>query len=193
MMDTKGQIVAEIINTRRSPRAFEDRAVEPDKLERIFEAARWAASSMNEQPWRFVFATRDNPGDFDKIKSVLMDGNVIWAQHAAVLVLTLAKKTLSKNSRDNKHAWHDVGLAVGNLSIMATALGLSVHQMGGFYPEKAIETFHLPQDYQPVSVIAIGYVGDPQKLPEPLRSREQAPRQRLPLDQIVFEGEFPTG
>ncbi len=180
--------VHELIKRRWSPLAFSERRVEPEKLQSLFEAARWAPSAYNEQPWRFIVCTRDRPADHERFVGCLVEGNVPWAQHAPVLVLSVAKRQFSHNGTPNRHAWHDVGLAVENLILQATALGLFVHQMGGFDPAKARTAFGIPDEYEPVAAIAIGYPGEADTLPPPLRDRQLAPRSRKPLEALVFTG-----
>jgi nitroreductase len=179
-----------LLARRWSPRAFSDRTVEPEKLRTLLEAARWAPSSYNEQPWSFIVATKENRDEYDRLLSCLVEGNIRWAQHAPVLMLSVAKLYFDRNRKENRHALHDVGLAVGNLVTQATALGLSAHQMAGFHVEKARELFNIPEGHEPVAMIVIGYLGDAETLPEPLRERELAPRTRKPLEAFVFTGSW---
>jgi nitroreductase len=182
--------IHEVISRRWSPRAFAERMVEREKLLSLFEAARWAPSSYNEQPWSFVVATKDNRAEFDKLLGCLVEGNVAWAQHAPVLALSVAKLTFARNDKPNRHAFHDVGLAAENLVLQATALGLVVHQMAGFYVDKAREAFAIPEGYEPVAAMAIGYPGQSDQLPEPLRQRELESRVRKPMRDFVFSGKW---
>ena len=182
--------VIEPIAKRWSPRAFADRPVEKEKLLSVLEAARWAASSYNEQPWRFIVATRDEPEAFEKLLSCLREGNQGWAKGAPVLLLGLVKKTFSNSGGDNRHARHDLGQAVAQLTLQAVALDLYVHQMAGILPDKAQEVFEVPDEFEVVSGIALGYVGDPETLPEDLQARERGERSRKPLGDLVFEGTF---
>jgi nitroreductase len=182
--------VHDLIRRRWSPLAFADRPVEPEKLQSLFEAARWSPSCFNEQPWRFVVCTRDNPADHRRFVECLVEGNVPWAQHAPVLMLSVAKRTFSHNGKPNRHAWHDVGLAVENLILQATALGLFAHQMGGYDAAKARAAFGIPEDYEPVAAIAVGYPGEADRLPAALQERERAARTRRPLDTLIFEGQW---
>jgi nitroreductase len=177
--------ILDVIANRWSPRAFEDREIEEDTVMKLFEAARWAPSSMNEQPWRFIYAKKGTKAHQD-IVDTLMEGNKHWALKAPVLMLTLVKSHFS-NGAPNKSARHDLGLAIGNLSIQATHEGIGLHQMGGFFPTKAKELFGIPESYEAVTAIALGYFGDPETLPETLKKRELSERQRLPIDQIVFK------
>ncbi len=152
----------------------------------LFEAARWAASSGNEQPWRFIYATQAQAERFQKLLACLNEGNQVWAKAAPVLILTLVKTHSTRSGRPNRYAWHDLGLAIGNLTLQASALDLYVHQMGGFSAEKARETFALPADIEPVTVIAVGRLGDPEMLPADLRARELALQQRKPLAELIL-------
>ncbi len=181
----------ELIEKRRSTVSFSSLPVEEGKLEMIFEAARWAASSFNEQPWRFLYAIQSDKASFDKLASCLFDGNLTWAGKAPVLILTMTRKNFAYNGKPNRHAWHDVGLAVGNLSIQATDLGLFLHQMAGFDAKKAQEIYQIPEDFEPVSMIALGYREDIDTLGKELQARERSPRSRKPLQEIVFNSIFP--
>jgi nitroreductase len=180
--------VSEIILSRRSPVAYSDRSVEPEKINTLFEAARWAPSSYNEQPWRFAYAVKEDPDEFRLFLDTLMEGNRVWAKNAPMLVLSLARMEFARNNRPNRHAFHDVGMAVGNLLIQATAMGLVVHQMGGFSLEKAKHNLSVQDGYEPVAMMTIGYQGKMDDLPEDLKSRELQPRIRKPLDELVYKG-----
>lgn len=182
--------IHDLLQKRWSPRAFSDQPVEADKLRILFEAARWAPSSFNEQPWSFIVATKDDQENFDRLLQCLVEGNRAWARHAPVLMLSVAKLRFEEDGEPNRHAFHDVGLAAENLVIQATALGLRVHQMAGFDVQKARATFEIPVGYEPVAALAIGYPGDPARLPDRLREREIAPRSRRPLRESVFAGRW---
>jgi nitroreductase len=185
--------IHELLKRRWSPLAFSGRMVEPEKLQSLFEAARWAPSCFNEQPWNFVVCTRDSPEDHERLVSCLSEGNQPWARTAPVLMLSVARRTFARNGNPNRHALHDVGLAVENLILQAMALDLFVHQMAGFDVAKARSLFGIPDDHEPVAAIALGYPGDPEQLSPPLRERQMAPRQRKPLDQFVFGGRWGQG
>ncbi|MGH7422711.1 MAG: nitroreductase family protein, partial [Candidatus Methylomirabilales bacterium] len=182
--------IHELLRERWSPRAFADRMVEPEKLRSLLEAARWAPSSFNEQPWSFIVATKEHPGEYERLLSCLVEGNVRWAQHAPVLMLSVAKLVFERNQKPNRHAFHDVGLAVENLVIQGMVLGLFVHQMAGFHADRAREVYGIPEGYDPVAAMAIGYLDDPGRLPDDLREREVAPRIRKPLESFVFSGQW---
>ena len=177
--------VHDLIRHRWSPRAFADRLVEPEKLCSLLEAARWAASSYNEQPWSFLVATRDRTDAFEKMVGCLVEGNVPWASKAPVLLLSVAKPSFDRNDKPNRHALHDVGLAVGNLCLQATSQDLFVHQMAGFYADKAREAFGIPDEYEPVVMIALGYLDHSGDSPH-----ESPPRSRKPLGDFVYTGSW---
>ena len=156
----------------------------------LFEAARWAASSYNEQPWNYLVATRENPREFARLLACLVEANQAWAETAPVLVLSVVSLRFAKNNQDNLAAVHDLGLAAGNLSIETTARGLSVHQMIGILPDKAREAYQIPEHYEAWTTMAIGYKADPAKLADALKERDLAPRQRKPLNEFVFTGQW---
>lgn len=179
------QRMHDLLRRRRSPRAFDRRPIEPAKLRALFEAARWSPSANNNQPWRFIVGERGkDDGTFDRVLGTLSRGNVRWAQQVPVLMLAVAKQYDSPGRE--QHALYDLGLAVAHLTTQATALGLAVHQMGGFDADKARAKFGIPEGYLPVTAIAIGYPGDPALLPDDLRERELAPRTRNELDTFVY-------
>jgi nitroreductase len=178
--------VHDLIRKRRSPLAYSDRPVGLEELRSLLEAARWAASSYNQQPWHFIVATKEDPREYERLLGCIVPANAQWAGKAPVLMLSVAKLTYDANGAPNRHALHDVGQATANLSLQATALGLAVHQMGGFDMERAREEFSIPEGYEPVAAIAVGYPGDPESLPEGLRARASAPRTRRELGEFVF-------
>lgn len=178
--------INEYLAGRWSPRAFAGRPVKTEDLIAILEAARWAPSCFNEQPWSFIVATQNEPGEFQKLLDCLMDGNKVWAQHAPVLMISVAKLSFDYNGKPNRHAFHDVGLAAMSLVIEARVRGLQVHQMGGFHIDKVREVYQVPATHEPVAAIAVGYEGSPEQLPEKLREQEEAPRQRKPLTELIF-------
>jgi nitroreductase len=182
--------VHELIRERWSPRAFSDKAVSPEILQSLFEAARWAPSSNNEQPWAFLVGTRGDGDTFRKILGTLVELNQTWAKHAPVLAIAVSELAFAKNGHSNRNAFYDTGAAVSQLTTEATSRGLFVHQMAGFDPHKAIEDFAIPSGWEPIAAFAIGYAGDPQTLPEVLRERELAPRTRKPLHEFVMSGQW---
>ncbi|HET9804772.1 MAG TPA: nitroreductase family protein [Candidatus Acidoferrum sp.] len=182
--------VHELIQNRWSPRAFSDKAISPEILRSLFEAARWAPSSNNEQPWAFIVSTKDDSDSYEKALGSLVEFNANWAKKAPVLVIAVAELAFAKNNAPNRNAFYDVGAASLQLSIEATARGLVVHQMAGFDPETAKEAFNIPQGWEPIAAMAIGYPGDASSLPEPLQTREKAPRTRKPISEFVMSGQW---
>ena len=179
--------IAEILRRRWSPRAFANRFVEKEKLQSLLEAARWAPSSFNEQPWYFIVATKQKPEEHARLLSCLTEKNQQWSRQAPVLMVSVAKLNFDRTGKPNRHAFHDVGLAVGNMIVEATALELFVHQMAGFSPERVREIYGVPAGFEPVAGIAIGYGGEVDALPEPFRQQELRERSRKPIDSFVFE------
>jgi nitroreductase len=179
-----------LIARRWSPRAFEERPVESEKLKSLFEAARWAPSSNNEQPWRFLTATKESRSDYDRLFSCLSEGNAKWVFRAPVLMLSVASLFFEDDGKPNRHAMHDTGLAVENLVLQATALGLQAHQMAGYDVERARKECQIPSGFEPVAMIAVGYPGDPAILPEYLHERELKPRERQPIEDFVFSASW---
>ena len=182
--------IEEILKRRWSPRAFSDRPVEPEKLQSLFEAARWAPSCFNEQPWAFIVATKSQPQEHANLLACLVEGNQKWAIDAPVLMVSVAKLNFDKTGKPNRHAFHDVGLAMGNMLVQATALGLFVHQMGGFSPEKVRAIYGVPEGFEPVAAIAIGYGLAADELPEAFREFALGARSRKPVSDFVFEGHW---
>lgn len=173
-----------LIRDRWSPRAFLDKAVEPKLLLSLLEAARWAPSSFNEQPWVFLVATKEQPEEFEKMLGCLMEANQGWAKAAPVLMISVAKLSFTKNGKENRCALHDVGLASAMLTLQAVELGLSTHGMAGIEIEKIRSTYGVPEGYAPMAGWAVGYDGDPDQLEGGLREAEEAPRTRK--DQLEF-------
>lgn len=180
----------ELIEKRYSPRAFSNEAVEEEKIISLFEAARWSPSSMNEQPWRFIVGVKGEGETYEKIYNVLFEQNQAWAQNAPVLILAVAKEFNDRSKQNNRYAEYDLGQAIAHLTIQATSLNLYIHQMGGFDTDKACRLFNIPEGYTPMSVIAIGYLGNIDSLPEQLKVREKAKRNRRELSEIVFDESF---
>jgi nitroreductase len=177
-----------LIAARWSPYGFSDRAVSTDDLCALFEAARWAPSSYNEQPWRYIVADQADAEEFKRVLGCLWELNQAWAQYAPVLALGVAATHFARNGKDNAAALHDLGLAAANLCLEATARGLMVHQMIGIDPEKARSTFNIPEGFQPLTALAIGYQGWPAGLKEEILARDDAPRERRPITELVFSG-----
>ena len=179
-----------LIRDRWSPRAFIDKPIPPEVLRSLFEAARWAPSSYNEQPWAYIVATKDDKENFGKILGTLVEFNAAWAKNASALAIAVAKLVFAKNHAPNRNAQYDTGAATALLSVEATARGLGVHQMAGFDPEKARLVFGIPAGWEAIAAIAIGYPGNPDSLPQPLKDRELAPRTRKPIREFVMTGSW---
>ena len=177
--------ISEIIAKRWSARAFSTKPVENSKLLSILEAARWAPSSRNEQPWRYIVFTNENPEMLKKAQSVLKEIND-YAKRAPILICAIAKKTYSENENPNRLYFHDLGAANENMFLEAFNQGLIMHEMGGFDVQKAREVFNVPEDYEVGIMIAIGYQDTYQVLPDRLREKAFTPRVRKPLAEIAF-------
>lgn len=175
-----------LLHKRVSPRAFAQRPIERTTLRSLLEAARWAPSSYNEQPWALIVASSEDQSEFERMLSCLLPGNRLWASAAPVLMISVAKLHFERNGRLNRHAYHDVGLAVSQMTLQATSVDLVVHQMAGFDAELARQTYAIPGTWDPVAAIAIGFSGDPETLPDALRERESAPRERKTQEDFVF-------
>jgi nitroreductase len=184
------QPLLEVIERRRSSRAYADKPVEPEKIKALFEAARWAPSSSNEQPWVYMYATQEQPELWSKLLNTLLEGNRIWANKAPLLVMALARKNFLANDKPNGSARYDLGAANAFLSLQATELGLNIHQMGGFNRETAKVELNIPDTHEAVVVMAIGYPGDVEKLAENFKLREAAPRERYVQDSFVMNQSF---
>lgn len=182
--------VHDFIRDRWSARAFSAQPLPEHELMTLLEAASWSSSSMNEQPWVYLHAHRGEEA-FDRMYDCLLSGNR-WADKAAVMLLSLARKNFDTNGNPNRHAMHDVGAANTTLLLQAASMGIYGHMMGGLDMQKAIETFQIPDDMEISCFIALGYLDDPEKLEEPFRSREVAPRSRKPIEAFAFAGSLPA-
>jgi nitroreductase len=185
----KMNMVHELILMRRSTVLFSSRSIKPEILTNLFEAARWAPSSNNFQPWRFIYGIK---GDifYNSLLSCLTPSNHSWAINAPVLLLTLAQEISDDNNQKNIYAWHDTGMAYSNLVFQAISLGLSIHPMGGFDREKTRLLTSIPEGYNPIAFAALGYMSDSRDFPEYLLKREDRQRIRKPLSEIIFHGKF---
>ncbi len=187
---TSGNPIQELLASRWSPYSFADRTVAEADLCSLFEAARWAPSSYNEQPWSFIVARKENQRDFELLLSCLVEGNQVWAKAAPVLVLGVVRLSFIRNGKPNRAAVHDLGLAAGNLVLEAVARGLFVHQMIGIEQDKARAIYGIPEDAEAWTGLAVGYLGSPEALPAPLRERDMTARQRKPLREFVFSSKW---
>lgn len=183
-------VMAEI-HDRKSRRAYADQPVEEVKIKALFEAARWAPSSMNEQPWMYLYATKHNqPKLWSTILETLNESNRIWAKEAHLLIVSLFRKNHIRNGAPNGSARYDLGGANAFLSLQATHLGLNIHQMGGFDREKAKVDLNVPDQFDFGVVMAVGYPGDASQLPDNLKIRELAPRERYIQNEFVMTQSF---
>ena len=174
------------LSQRWSPYSYAERDVATADLASILEAARWAASSYNEQPWRYILARRSDAASFDKLISCLVEANQTWAKNAPVLLVGVVMSNFARNGKPNKAVRHDLGLASGNLCAEATARGLFVHQMIGIDPERVRELYGLPDDAEALTAMTIGHVGDGSDLPDGVGKLDRAPRARRQLSEFVF-------
>lgn len=183
--------ILDILKKRWSPRSFSDQALTPAQIKPLFEAARWAASSFNEQPWRFVIATKDDWTHYERILSCLVEKNQAWAKTAPLIGISIAKENFTKNDGENRCCEHDIGLAIGNLTAQATSMDLFVHEMAGIDQEKAKTTFNIPDGYHAFAGFAIGHVGKPEDLAEDwMVEAEKADRERKAFGEFIFGGAF---
>lgn len=182
----KKELILEIIQERWSPYSFSSNPVEESKLKAMFEAAGYAPSSNNEQPWMFVYTTREDRKVFDDYLGFLVDSNRVWAKNAYALIISMARTKFSLSGKMNRYAFHDTGMAVSNLLLQALALDIYVHQMGGFSVEKVKEYFKLDNDTEPVAVMAVGYLGDNEQISPELLKRDEKRRPRKPVNLYTF-------
>lgn len=182
--------ISELIRRRRSVRAFTNQLVEQDKINSLFEATRWAPSSTNEQPWLYIYASKDQTELWNILFDALNDGNKIWVKDAPLLILSLARKHFTRFPGPNAHAMYDLGGANAFLALQAVELGLQVRQIAGFSQTKIVENLNVPDLYEPGVFLAVGYPGDPESLPENLKLREAAPRERNSQQVFVMNQPF---
>jgi nitroreductase len=182
--------INELASRRWSPFSFSPEMVSETDLRSLFEAARWAPSCFNEQPWRYIVATKDDKNDFKRLLSCLTEGNQKWAKYAPVLALGVISKSFKRNGKPNRHAEHDLGLASATLVHEATARGIYVHQMAGILPQKAKQLFAIPDDFEVLTGIAIGYAGENDEAEPGFKERDRRKRNRRPASETVFSGEW---
>lgn len=178
--------VIDLIKNRWSARAFSEQNLTSEQVLTLIEAASWAPSSMNEQPWRYRYALRGTAG-FEQMWQCLLPGNQPWAKNAAALLLCVAKKNFARNGNPNRHAMHDTGMANAFLMLQATSMGIYGHIMAGYDPIKLKETLSPADDEEAVCIIALGLLGEPEQLDEPFRTREITPRSRREVEEFVLE------
>lgn len=183
--------IHELIKNRWSPVAFDNsKMVEVAKIGSLLEAARWAASCFNAQPWYFILATKENLEEYNKLFSCIVEANQKWVKNVPVLMIAVARLNFSHNNKPNRHAFHDVGLALGNLTLQAESMGLRVHSMGGFDVQKTKDIYQISEGFEPLTAVAIGYQGDLNLLEIDLQAREKSPRSRKSLDEFVFKNNW---
>lgn len=182
--------ISDLIKNRRSIRAFDDRLVELEKLNSLFEATRWAPSSINEQPWIYLYATKEQPALWNTFFDVLNDGNKAWVREAPVLIFSIARKNFSRFNTPNAYALYDLGAANSLLALQAVDLGLQIRQMAGYDHQQARVKLNIPDEYELGVFMAVGYPGDVNQLPEELRKRELAPRERYLQQEFTINGTF---
>tara|TARA_B100000809_G_scaffold136156_1_gene133718 strand:+ start:11214 stop:11738 length:525 start_codon:yes stop_codon:yes gene_type:complete len=171
--------VLDVIKDRFSPYEYTDKAISKEDLNTLFEAAGKAASAFNEQPWRFIYALRDDEDAFMAIHECLVDGNKGWTANLPVLMISVVRENFEKNGNPNGTAEHDLGLAVGNLSVQAQAMGINLHQMGGIIPQNAIDKLNIPEGYKPLTAIALGYY-----------EGDSGVKERKPVSEFAFNGSW---
>jgi nitroreductase len=178
--------IHELLESRWSPRAFSDEKLEEADVMRIIEAARWSPSAANEQPWRFIYALREDAEKFGKIVECLDAGNKVWAKDASLLIVTVVKTNFDYKNRLNKWAYHDLGLAVGSMMVQITSMGLYAHNMGGVNTAMIKDKFGVKEGYEPLTAIAVGHLGDRAKLSDELRQREESLRDRILARDLII-------
>ena len=180
--------ILDVVRHRWSPRSYTDEPVTEEQVRTLLEAARWAPSAFNEQPWSFLVATSREPVEYERLAGVLNDWNRAWAGRAPMLIVALTSTSFARSGKPNGWARHDLGLALGQLMLQATAMGLATHPMAGFDADAVREVYGLPDGVEAVTALAIGYPGEPDALPDDLAETERKPRVRRPQEEFVFTG-----
>lgn len=181
------ELILEIIEERWSPYSFSSIPVEEYKLKAMFEAAGYAPSCNNEQPWVFVYTTQQNREVFDTYLGFMNDSNQLWTKNAYAIIISMARTKFSHNGNPNRFAFHDTGMAVSNLLLQAFAMDIYVHQMGGYSVEKVKNHFNLNDDMEPVAMMGVGYLGNGDSLPAELFKRDEKRRTRKSLKEFAFK------
>jgi nitroreductase len=184
--------VMDVVRDRWSPRSFAATPVPAAALTAVLEAGRWAASSNNGQPWRWIVATSADPAALATAVSCFNARNQRWTKTAPVLMFSCARKAFEANGNPNAHAWHDTGAAGAQMCLEATRHGLRIHQAAGIERDRIREVYGVPGEFDICAGMALGYQGEPDALPEELPGREREPRVRKPLSELVFAGKFGT-
>lgn len=184
--------ILDVIKKRWSPVAFSSKPIEPEKIHSLFEALRWAPSSFNGQPWRVVYATQDKPEQFAKVASLLNEGNA-WAKEAFILMVICSVQDFEHNGKPNKHHQYDTGAGIENLFLQAVSMDLVAHEMAGYNEEQSYELLKIPKDkVKSMAMMAIGYPGDVDALSDKLKAYQANKRERKPIEEVAFEGEWRT-
>lgn len=178
-----------LLKKRWSPYAISDKKVEQAKINSLFEAARWAPSSFNEQPWKIIYATKENSEQYKKLADLLAEGNA-WAKNAYMLMLICAEPNFAHNGKENRNHQYDAGAAIQNLFLQATSMGLVAHEMAGFDAEGAHGALNIPEGNSVLAMMAVGYYGDKESLPPELQAREDKQRERKKIEEFIFEGKW---
>lgn len=186
----KKELILEIIQERWSPYAFSSASVEDYKLKAMFEAAGYAPSCNNEQPWIFVYATRKDDQVFNAYLDFLVDSNRIWAKDSYAIVISFARMNFNHSGKPNRYAFYDTGMAVSNLLLQAMAMDVYVHQMAGYSVEKVKKYFNLDGSIEPIAVMAAGYLGDGLNLSPELLKRDETRRPRKALTEFAFRNDL---
>ena len=187
--------IHELLARRWSPRAYDvNRTVSREQLAALLEAARWAPSCNGDEPWRYlIFERRRDPEGWQKAFDCLSDSNKKWVRNVPVLLLSCAGSTFEHSGKPNRYGQHDTGAASVCLALQGAAMGLAVHQMGGYDAQKARAAFQIPDAYTPMAMIAVGYQASPDVLDEETKAKELRPRSRKPLETHFFEGGWGKG
>jgi nitroreductase len=179
------------IQSRFSPMKFvAGKSIDRTDWETILEAGRWAPSAFNEQPWRLIWADSNHPGEFGTFISLLSEYNQQWAADASILMVVIASERFIHNGKSNPHAWYDTGMAIAQMVIQASSMGIQAHQMGGFDADKAKKLLAIPTDYDPISVAAFGFPDEVKNVLPPFKERAEAVRSRMPSKEFCFKGTF---
>jgi nitroreductase len=181
--------ISDLLKNRKSTRAFSGQEIDQTIISSLFEATRWAPSSTNEQPWYYIYAVHDQPL-WTTMFGCLNEGNQIWAKEAPLLMLSMARKNFSRYVGTNHYALYDLGGANAMLSLQAVELGLQVRQMAGYNRQQTKALLNIPDSLELGVFIAVGYPGDPHSLPEKLKVRESAPRERFLQQEFVRNRPF---
>ena len=182
--------VTHVIHHRKSVRAYNAQPIEPEKIKSLFEAVRWAPSANNEQPWTYIYATKEQSELWSKLFDALNDTNKLWAKDASLLIVSMARKNFQASGKPNFYALYDLGAANSFLALQAVELGLQLRQMGGYDKSKAKANLNISDEFELGAMIAVGYPGSPDSLPEVLRERELTPRGRFRQHEFALNKTF---